>query len=141
MTSTPFVHMEIRLLPVKLEPHSSCRMNTDNSMTDLQENKVSQCELKQKLTKLDKDDKTMKFFEYSKCSVYLSNYKEVFYEDLHIVVPSCGHPLCCKCADNVLVSAKIECPSCRENFTAESFDLMKFNEDSTVTSDDRRLFL
>ena len=64
----------------------------------------------------------MKFFENNKRSVCLSNYKEILDEDLHVVVPSCGHPLCCKYADNILVSDKKECPSCRGNFTDQSFD-------------------
>ena len=115
--------------------------NVDSSTTDLKVNEVSQCELKQKLIETDKDSETTKFFEDNKCSVCLSNYKEIVDECLHIVVPSCGHPLCCKCADNILVSEKKECPSCRGNFTSESFDLLKFNEDLTVNSEDRRLFL
>ena len=75
--------------------------NVDNLA--LPENRVSQRELKQKLAEADKDCDVIKFFEGKTCSVCLGNYKEILDEDLHIVVPSCGHPLCCKCADNILV--------------------------------------
>ena len=83
----------------------------------------------------------MKFFEDKKCSVCLSIYKEILDEDLRIVAPSCGHPLCCKCADNILASNKKECPSCRGNIIPQSFHLMKFNEDLTVETSDQKLFL
>ena len=132
--------MEIPVLP--FEPHYSCKMKTvDSSTTDRQKNEVSQCELKQKLTEVDKDSKVVKFFEDKKCSVCLSNYKEIVDEDLHVVVPSCGHPLCCKCADNILASEKKECPQCRGNFTAQAFDLMEFNENLTVKYNDQKIFL
>ena len=45
-------------------------------------------------------------FEDNECCVCLSNYKEILDEDLHIVIPSCGHPLCCKCADNIVYGEK-----------------------------------
>ena len=142
VTDTFSDYIDIPVLPNQLEPHFSCKMkNVDSSTTDLKVNEVSQCELKQKLTETDKDSETMKFFEDNKCSVCLSNYKEIVDECLHIVVPSCGHPLCCKCADNILVSEKKECPSCRGFITAQSFDLMKFNGDLTVNFEDKRLFL
>ena len=142
VTGTSFESLYVYLLPDKLEPHFSCTKNKLNDSSSIpSENEVSQSELKQKLTNVEKDSKVMKFFEDNKCSVCLSSYKEIFDENYHIVVPICGHPLCCKCTDSILVSAKKECPQCRRKFTALSFELMEFNADLTVKTDDKRLFL
>ena len=78
--------------------------NVDGYMTERKENEVSQCELNEKLKTVDKKSEVFKFFEDNKCSVCLSDYIEIVDEYLHIVVPSCGHPLCCSCADDILVS-------------------------------------
>ena len=50
----------------------------------------------------------MRFFNKNQWSVCLSSYKEILDEDLHNVVPYCGHPLCCICADNIFVNTKKE---------------------------------
>ena len=76
-------------------------------------NKVFQSGISEKLANLGKESGTLKSFEDNNCSVCLSNYKEILDEDLHILIPSCGHPLCCNCADNILLSTKKECPQCR----------------------------
>ena len=83
----------------------------------------------------------MKFLEDNKCSVCLNNFKKIFDDNLHIVVPSCGHPLCCECADNILKSTKKECPRCRGNTTVDDFNLMKFNADLQMETRDQRVFL
>ena len=115
------------LLEEQPELHFSCKSkkHEDSATQSSGENETFQSEIKQKLATFQKDGRTMKFFEDNKCSVCLSSYKEVLDENLHIVVPSCGHPLCCGCADNILKSAKKECPRCRGNITADSFNLMK----------------
>ena len=56
------------------------------------------------------------------------------------MVPSCGHPLCCQCADDILLSGKKKCPQCRENVTDDSFKVMKFNTDMKVESKDQKLY-
>ena len=135
---------EIVVLPKeKLKPHSSCKMNQNVITNGLAKTEIGVCqsELKQKLSTLEKDSKVVKTFESIKCSVCLSNYKEILDEDLHIVVPSCGHPLCCKCADNVLDSEKKECPQCREKITAQSFNLVKFNADLKIDTENQMVFL
>ena len=126
-----------------LDSHLSCKINqnNDNATQETEEKDFSQSELQQKLAVVHKNSKVMKFFEGNKCSVCLNNYKEVLDNDFHIVVPSFGHPLCCECADNILVSEKKECPRCRGNITADSFDLMKFNADLEVDSQDQNVFL
>ena len=69
--------------------------------------------MKQKLATIDKHCKVLKQFEDNECCVCLSNYKEILEEDLNIVVPSCGHPLCWKCVDNIHEDENKECPRCR----------------------------
>ena len=127
--------MEISLVA---ECYLSCKKNKTQSSG---ENRILQSEIQQKLATVGKDSKVMKFFEDNKCCVCLSTYKEILDNDLHIVVPSCGHPLCCECAYNILASEKKECPRCRGNLTAKSFNLMKFNADLGVETQDQRVFL
>ena len=71
----------------------------------------------------------------------LCNYKDIVDEDLHIVVPRCGHPLCCKCADDILNSGNKECPQCRGNITTDSFELLRINKELEVVSEDQKLYL
>ena len=135
---------EISVVPDKpLEPHLSCKKNqkehvkTERSV----ENEITQSKLQQTLAVLDKDSSIMKFFELNKCSVCLSKYIEILDNSFHIVIPSCGHPLCCACADNILKSTKKECPRCRGNITADSFNVMKFNDDLQIEAQDQTVFL
>ena len=125
------------------EAHHSCKQNNDNEATlqTSEENELSQSEIKQKLAIVNKVSKAMKFFDDNKCSVCLCSYKEILYDNLHIVFPSCGHPLCCKCADNILRSEKKECPCCRGNITTDSYNQMKFNVDLEMINQDQRVFL
>ena len=129
--------MEISLVSEEpLEPHFSCKENESQSSGN---NEILQSEVQQKLATVAKDSKVMKFFEDNKCSVCLRSYKEILDNNLHIVVPSCGHPLCCECAYNILMGEKKECPRCRGNITAKSFSLMKFNAELDV--ENQRVFL
>ena len=122
--------MEISFVSEEQPEHNlSCRMNqTENSADQTTgENEISQDALQHNLSIIDKDTKVKRFFEENICSVCLRSYKMILDEKLHIVIPSCGHPLCCECADKLLVSEKKECPQCRRKITAEAFNLMKFN--------------
>ena len=125
-----------------VDSHISCKMNLEehNNPEGPGENEITQNNLKQKLVNFNKDSTIMKFFEENKCTVCLNSYKEILDENLHINISSCGHPLCCGCADKVLVSDK-KCPRCRVNITAESFNLMKFNADVEVDYQDQNVFL
>ena len=118
--------------------HISCASSNNDSNSD--ENTITQSELQQKLATLDKDDELLKLYKDNSCSVCLSNYKEILDDKFHIVVPSCGHPLCCQCADEILLSKKKKCPQCRENVTVDSFKVMKFNTDMKVESKDQKLY-
>ena len=118
----------------------SCGKDQKESSTVLAENEISHSGLKQKLASLDKNAEAIKFFVNNKCSVCLSDYKEIVDEDLHVVVPRCGHPLCCKCADEISGSEKKDCPRCRGNITTDSFELLKFNFKLEVVLEDRKMF-
>ena len=123
--------------------HVSCTNNNNkHSTTDKRtETEVPQSELKQKLASVKKNSKILKFFDDNKCSICLSTYKEILDDNFHIVASTCGHVLCCHCADNILKSKKKECPQCRENFTTTSFDLMIFNADLEIDKRNQKLFL
>ena len=126
-----------------IKPHSLCKINQNvtSNVQALPETGISQSELKQRLSTLDKHSEVLKLFVDNKCSVCLSNYKEILDEDLHIVIPKCGHPLCCKCADTLLLSVKKECPQCRGRVTSQSFNLMKFNADLEIDTENQIVFL
>ena len=133
----PAVSKELR------EPHFSCKtnQNEDDTSQFSGENIISHSEVQQKLGTVDKDNNVILFFQDNKCSVCLSSYKEILDDELHIVIPSCGHPLCCQCADNILMCTKKECPRCRGSITADSFNLMKFNADVEMDNQDKRVYL
>ena len=136
--------MRISLVPEEQhEPHFSCKTNKkeDSATQSTGENEISQCEIQQKLATFEKDCRVMKFFEENKCSICLRNYKEILDDELHIVILSCGHPLCCECTDNILRSEKKDCPRCRGKFTSDSFNLMKFDADLQIETQDQRVFL
>ena len=125
------------------ESHLSCKKNPNEDDTSKSSaiDEIAQSEVQQKLAIVEKNTKVMKFFEDNKCSVCLSNYKQVLNDDLHIVIPSCGHPLCCGCADNVLMSERKLCPFCRGSITVDSFNIMKFKTDLQMVTQDQRVFL
>ena len=139
-----FVQQTIYFVPEKQpKPHYSCKMygNEDSTIQASGKNESSQSEVKQKLSVVKNNSEVMKFFEENKCSVCLSSYREILDDNVHIVVPSCGHPLCCKCADNILRSTKQECPRCRGNITVDVFNLMKFNCNLQIETQDQKVFL
>ena len=131
--------MDIIVFPV--DPHYSSEENKINNNQDSETGFLSQPEVNQKLKSVDENTTAFRFFQENKCSVCLNNYKEILDEDLHIVIPSCGHPLCCKCADNILHCENKECPQCRGNITADSFNRMKFNADLKLDVQEQRVYL
>ena len=133
--------MQISLVPQK--SHVSCNKDDGDNLhtNESEETEISQSEVLRKLAIVNKDSKVKIFFEENRCSVCLSNYKELLEENLHIVVSSCGHPLCCKCADTILHSANKACPRCKECINAESFKLMRFNDNLEMETQDQNVFL
>ena len=111
--------MQISLVPQK--SHFSCNKDDGENLhtNESEETEISQSEVLRKLAIVNKDSKVQICFEENRCSVCLSNYKDLLEENLHIVVSSCGHPLCCKCADTILQNANKECPRCRGSINAE----------------------
>ena len=92
-----------------------------------------------KLSVVDKASSITKFFVENKCSVCLSNHKEILDENLYSVVPSCGYPLCFKCDDGILTSKRMKRPRCIVN--ADSFKLMKFNAELLMKTLEQKVFL
>ena len=68
----------------------------------------------------------MNFFTQNSCPVCMASYKEVIEEDHHIVIPACGHPICCKCCDELLRNDG-RCSICRDDYDIEEFDIMVFD--------------
>ena len=70
--------------------------NEDSTTKSSDGNEVYQSELKQNLAIVRKYSKVNRVFEENQCSGCLSNCKEIFENDLHIIIPYCGHLLCCE---------------------------------------------
>ena len=124
-------------------PHFTCKQNKSKKHTvqAAEKDEHAQSELKVKLVNFDENSKIMKFFVENVCAVCLSNYNEILNEDLHIVIPSCGHPLYCKCADGILSMAKKKCPRCKININSDSFSLVKFNTELEMVTQGQEIFL
>ena len=123
-------------------PHFTCKQNKSKKHTvqAAEKNEHAQSELKVKLVNFDKNSKIMKFLVENVCAVCLSNYNEILNEDLHIVIPYCGHPLCCKCADGILRMANKICPRCKVVLNSRSFNLMKFNTELEMVNQGQEIF-
>ena len=75
---------------------------------------------------IEENSPTMNFFTQNSCPVCMASYKEVIEEDHHIVIPACGHPICCKCCDELLRNDG-RCSICRDDYDIEEFDIMVFD--------------
>ena len=75
---------------------------------------------------IEENSPTMNFFTQNSCPVCMASYKEVIEEDHHIVIPACGHPICCKCCDEVLRNDG-RCSICRDDYDIDEFDIMIFD--------------
>ena len=125
-------------IPVPEAFHVTCEKNSDD-LTE--ESQIDQCEISQELKEYDEDSRVVKFFDKNSCPVCFGTYKEILDRKLHIVVPTCGHPLCCKCADNIVESISKQCPCCRRKLTSDSYNLMKFNADLELDQQDQKVYL
>ena len=127
----------------KVQPHTCCKLGENPSVGMLTRKRkhdsgVRQVDLKCRFPHMK--SKTIDFFNKHTCCVCLETYKDVIEGDNHIVVPPCGHPLCCKCADNILVR-KPECPICKVKVTKNIFQLMKFDKDSHPDLKKQKVYL
>ena len=126
-----------------LQPHRSCSVNENPNVGMLTRKRkrdlgVRQSDLKCRFTNMHSEG--LKFFRNHNCCVCMETYKEIIDSDHHLVVPTCGHPLCCRCADKILLR-KPECPICKVKLTKGSFQMMVFNKDSQPDLKKQKLYL
>ena len=88
---------------------------------------MSRREVKNKLGEMKNNADTKKFLTENGCPVCLSNFQEILQEKHHIVVLGCGHPICCRCGDKILVSRVPKCPHCRRKMNPQSMEQLNFN--------------
>ena len=106
---------------------------------DARLNGIPNCDMKHHLKRFDKTSHSMEYFNRNKCPVCMISYKEILEEDRHIVIPECGHPICCTCCDEHLRN-KPECPCCREEMDKNKFEAMKFDINLQLLPQGRRIF-
>ena len=123
------------------ETHLSCASSKKVKNQSNQDEENSQKEIKYKLAELGENSKITKFFTENSCLVCASTYHEILDDNLHVVVSSCKHVICCKCADRILKRRNPVCPQCRRKVSADSFELMKFNNNHEQDSQNQKIFL
>ena len=132
--------------PEDLRKHISCKeahrrvKNEVVTRKYAKENGLPDVDLKQVLKCLDQNSTEMTFFTQSSCPVCLLNYKKIIKKGHHIVIPFCGHPVCCKCCDNLLRNDG-RCPICRKKYNVSRFDIMKFDINSRQLPHEGNLYL
>jgi len=128
----------------RLQPHRSCKVRESPKNEGMLTRKrrrdlgVRQADLKCRFPQMSNEE--VEFFNSHACCVCMETYKEVIDGDHHIVAPSCGHPICCKCADSIL-ARKPECPICKVKVDKDSFELMKFGGDLRPDLKKQKLYL
>ena len=123
------------------ETHLSCRDSNKASKKSNRGKGISQRNLKNELGRINVSRKNEKFFRENSCSVCASTFREILDENLHIVVSSCKHVICCKCADVILSNSKPVCPHCRRKLSSDSFELMMFNNKLEQDFGNQKVFL
>ena len=123
------------------ETHLSCRKSNKVNKTSKLDKSISQRDLKNKLGKISLSRKVEKFFTDNSCSVCASTFRDILDDSLHIVVSSCKHVICCKCADVILSNGNPVCPQCRRKLSPESFELMMFNNKLEQDFGNQKVFL
>ena len=122
---------ELEVNPEFLSKHNSCWEADGKEIGPFTRNFAkkngihSSC-IKHMLENFEANSRAMTFFTQNCCPVCLASYKEVIEEDHHIVIPTCGHPVCCKCCDEILRNNG-ECSRCRDVFDKKMFDTMVFD--------------
>ena len=80
------------------------------------------------------------FFTTNTCPVCLSSYEEVIVGGDHVVVPPCGHPICCSCYDGLLRHDGGKFPTCKEGLEISKSDIMKFDADLRLLPHEGKLY-
>ena len=129
--------------PVFFHKHMSCRRSKEKTgVVTRRSSKVHgipNSDLKHYFKNLDKKSTVLDFFTENKCPICMSTYKEIFEDDNHIVVPWCGHPVCCKCCDEIMRN-DAKCSRCRGVFFNFGFDTMKFDVNLEILPHMTRIF-
>ena len=126
------IAVEQKLCTDLLLKHMSCWTKIDKSGAVTRKhtkmNGVPTSDIKHHCKRFDGIGAVMDFFETNECPVCKDSYKEILQEDRHITTQPCGHPVCCKCCDEILrANQNSTCPICREDMDIEKFDIMKFD--------------
>ena len=100
---------------------------------------IPNSDIKHCFKNLDKNSPAMKFFTENECPVCITSYKEILEENNHIVVPCCGHPVCCVCCDEIMRN-DAKCSRCRGVFFNFGFDTMKFDVNLEILPHLTRIF-
>ena len=124
--------------------HLSCWENHDAEIGPVtrsyaKKNGIESSCVKRTLKNLKANSPAMNFFTQNSCPVCLANYKEVIEEDHHIVIPACGHPICCKCCDELLRNDG-RCSICRDDYNIDEFDIMIFDINLQPIPHKRKVF-
>ena len=125
----------------QLQNHMCCWKKIDKTVTRkyTRMNGVPNCDMKHHFKRFDNTSKSMEYFNNKKCPVCMASYKEILEDDQHVVIPQCGHPICCKCCDESLRN-KPDCPLCREEMDIDKFDVMKFDINLQLVPQERRIY-
>ena len=127
----------------QLQNHISCWNKIDETCAVTRKysrlNGVPNCDMKHHFKRFDNTSQTMKYFNNNKCPVCLASYKEILEKDRHIVIPECGHPICCKCCDEVLRN-KPECPLGKGYMDIDKFYVMKFDTNLQLLPQERKIY-
>ena len=106
---------------------------------DARLNGIPNCDMKPHFKRFDKTSHSMEYFDRNKCPVCMKSYTKILEDDRHIVIPPCGHPICCKCSDEIL-RIKPECPCCREEMDRDDFEVMKFDINIKLVPQERKIY-
>ena len=114
--------------------HMSCWTKIDTSRVVTRQhtymNGIPSCDIKHHFKRFEGNRAVMNFFNANQCPVCKASYKEILKEDLHIIIQQCGHPVCCKCCDDICRYNEFPtCPVCREDIDMDrqEFHVMKFD--------------
>ena len=132
--------VELDVSEDSLQKHKSCwnlpgEVVTRRSVKNLG---IPQSDVLHRLRLLDSE--TSDFFTTNTCSVCLSSYKEILESSRHIVLPQCGHPICCCCCDKML-RLDPKCPLCREYLDINEIEPMRFELNLELHSENSKVFL
>ena len=117
--------------PELLRKHVSCLKSRYKKIGPFtrnfaKKNGIHRISVKHTLKNLKENSPVMDFFTQNSCPVCMASYKEIIEEDHHIVIPACGHPICCKCCDELLRNDG-RCSICRDDYDIDEFDIMVFD--------------